>query len=80
MITAFTPGADDDPDPIDRARGIDLGDAGLPGYCAAVTVGADGEEHLALLRYNAGAADSWPPDWRLVAPHELLGLPVYRKD
>ena len=60
-----------DPDPIDRARGVDLGDAGLPGYCAAVTVGADGEEHLALLRYNAGPADYWPEDWSLIAPHEL---------
>ena len=45
-----------------------------------MTVGADGEEHLALLRYNAGPADYWPEDWNLVAPHELLGLPVYWKD
>jgi hypothetical protein len=69
-----------DPDPVDRARGIDLGDAGLPGYCAAVTTGADGEEHLALLKYSAAACEYRPEDWRLVAPHELVGLPVYRKD
>ena len=69
-----------DPDPVDRARGIDLGDAGLSGYCAAVTVGADGEEHLALLKYSAAACEYRPEDWRLVAPHELVGLPVYRKD
>ena len=33
-----------DPDPVDRARGVDLADAGLAGYCAAVTIGADGED------------------------------------
>jgi hypothetical protein len=61
-----------DPDPVDRARGVDLGSAGLPGYCAALTIGADGEEHLALLRYNAGEADYWPHDWSRVAPHEVI--------
>ena len=40
--------------------GVTRGDAGLPGYCAAVTVGADGEEHLALLRYNAGRPSTGP--------------------
>ena len=43
-------------------------------------IGANGEEHLALLRYNAGSADFWPEDWSLIAPHELVGLLVYRKD
>ena len=37
MTMTNTP-APDDPDPIDRARGIDLADAGLAGYCAAVTI------------------------------------------
>jgi hypothetical protein len=46
-----------------------------------VTVGADGEEHLALLKYNAGECDYWPADWTLIAPHEMVnGLPIYRKD
>jgi hypothetical protein len=45
-----------------------------------VTIGADGEEHLARLRYNAGPCDYWPEDWSLVAPHELIGPPIYRKD
>lgn len=66
------------PDPVDRSRGVDLASAGLPGWCAAVTIGATGEEHLALLAYNAGPY--WPPDWSLIAPHEVVGLPVYRKD
>jgi hypothetical protein len=33
-----------------------------PAACAAVTIGADGSEHLALLKYNAGEADYWPED------------------
>ena len=69
-----------DPDPIDRARGVDLASAGLAGYCAAVTVSASGEEHFALLAYNRGEADYLPLDWKAVAPHEIPGLPVYRKD
>jgi hypothetical protein len=39
---------DGDPAPVDRARGVDLGSAGPPGYCAAVAIGANGEEHLLL--------------------------------
>lgn len=62
-----------DPDPVDRARGIDLAAAGLAGYCAAVTVAADGEEHFALLRYNLGDCDYRPLDWNVVAPHEIPG-------
>ena len=70
----------DDPDPIDRSRACDLADAGLPGHCAAVVLGADGVEHLAVLRYHAGEADYRPQDWSLVAPHELTGLPIYLKE
>jgi len=40
-MTAPTLIPDDYPDPVDRARGIDLAGAGLPGYCPAVTIGAD---------------------------------------
>ena len=68
-----------DPDPVDRARGIDLADAGLSGYCAAVIVAADGEERLALLKYGTGDCDYWPADWKTVASHEIPGLPVYWK-
>ena len=49
-------------------RGIDLASAGLPGYCAAITVDADGTEHFALLRYNQGDCDYRPIDWAQVAP------------
>jgi hypothetical protein len=66
-------------DPVASPRGTDLGDVGLPGYCAAVTIDADGSEHLALLAYNAGPANYWPEDWGLVAPHEVIGLTVYQK-
>ena len=38
MTNTLTP--DDYPDPVDRARGIDLASAGLPGYCATVAIGA----------------------------------------
>jgi hypothetical protein len=69
-----------DPDPVDRCRATDLASAGLPGYCAAVTIGSDGTEHYVLLRYDTGEADYWPEDWGLVAPHEVIGLPVYQKD
>jgi hypothetical protein len=71
-----------DPDPVDRSHSIDLAGAGLAGYCAAATIGADGCEHLALLAYNSGPADHWPLDWTAVAPHEVLldQLPLYWKD
>ena len=70
-----------DPDPVDRARGVDLGDVGLVGYCVAVTIAADGEERFALLKYNTGdGAVYWPADWNLLAPHEIPGLPIYLKD
>jgi hypothetical protein len=65
---------DDYPDPVDRHRMVDLGDVGLPGYCATVTVGRDGEEHMILARYNAGECGYRPEDWTLVAPHEVPGL------
>ena len=55
MTTTQAPDDDDLGDPVDRTRGVDLASAGLPGYCACVAIGADGEEHLALLRYNLGA-------------------------
>lgn len=60
-----------DPDPLDRGRSVDLAGAGLSGYCAAVTIDADGEEHFAILKYNAGQTDYRPLDWRVVAPHEI---------
>ena len=40
-----------------------------------MTIGADGEAHLALLKYNAGECEYWPLDWRCVAPHEMVGKP-----
>ena len=70
----------DDPDPIDRARGIDLASAGLPGYCAAVAIGADGDEYLMLAAYGLGVADGRVFDWNHVAAHEIPGLPVYIKE
>ena len=67
-----------DPDPIDRQRACDLGRAGLPGYCAAVVVNSQGEEILMLAQYNQGEGD-YITDWAAIAPHEVPGLPVYRK-
>ena len=68
----------DDPDPIDRARGIDLASAGLPGYCACIAINANGEEILLLAAYSQGVAD-YVTDWIRIAPHEIVGLPVYEK-
>ena len=69
----------DDYDPI--AHRVELADVGLPNYCAAEVIGADGQEHFALLRYNAGPCDYWPADWARVAPHEIVnGPPIHRKD
>lgn len=68
--------ADDDPDPVDRSRACDLGDAGLPGHGLCVAIGADGEEYLLLAAYNLGEADGRVFDWHQIAPHELLG-PVH---
>jgi hypothetical protein len=74
-MPAFT--LHDDPDPIDRARGIDLADAGLPGYCATILINGAGEEVLLLAAYSQGVADT---DWARIAPHEIVnGLPVYWK-
>ena len=61
-----------DPDPVDRDRACDLAGAGLPGYCACVCVGADGEEHLMLAKYNIGEADGRVLNWQTVAPHEVI--------
>ena len=69
----------DDYDPI--ARRTELADQGLPNYCLAEVIGADGQEHYALLRYSIGECDCWPDNWSLVAPHEVVDqLPVYWKD
>ena len=78
-MTAPTLIPDDYPDPVNRARGIDLAGAGLPGYCPAVTIGADRQEHLALLRYNAGPADYWPRDWSLIARTSWSACPSTEK-
>ena len=77
-MPAFT--LNDDYDPI--ARRTELADMGLPHYCAAEVIGADGEEHYALLRHSLGdGADYWPENWGRVAPHEIVnGLPIYGRD
>lgn len=62
----------DDFDPYDSHRTVDLADQGLADYCAGVTIDADGVEHYALLKYNLGEADYLPPNWRHIAPHEVL--------
>lgn len=67
-------------DPTDQSRACDLASAGLPDYCATVVVTADGEERFILAKYDAGPADYWPIDWSRVAPHEVIGLPIYTKD
>jgi hypothetical protein len=62
-------------DRIDEHRMAHLDDQGLIGYAAVVVVTGDGEERLVLCWRDGlnTSATYWPIDWRLDAPHELVG-------
>jgi hypothetical protein len=62
-------------DRIDEHRMAHLDDVGLIGYSATVAITPSGEERLVLCWRDGLNRPGvyWPNDWRLIAPHELVG-------
>jgi len=69
---------EDDFDQLDRVRTCALWDVGLPGYSAAVTVGADGATYLMLASFvDLGSQSAlFDPTCAAVAHEQLGELPA----